>query len=184
MGTANNATYSSLVVVITIRNYMREVYKRLKTPLNCLLVDMQKLPACSSVIDAMENVVNNRVVVHSPLYQVLEMVRELVEIKFIEHREYSQPHLGHRGKETSMGTVYQDSEKTTVRRRGGTDKVGHHLLRLGGDTVNFGDRRSRQIARRHWLEKMEVYRTSGSGGSGKSSKHPQRNEERQVLWKY
>ena len=83
-----------------------------------------------------------------------------------------------------MSSVWRDTAVITVRHKGGIDEVGHHLNRLDGDRAPYGNRRSRQIARRHWLKKLEVYETSGGSGETVSSKHPQRNEERQVLREY
>lgn len=56
-----------------------------------------------------------------------------------------------------MSSVYEDAAKTVVRRRGGVDTVGRNF------GVPSGDRRSRQIAKRHWVRKERRYIDSGGG---------------------
>jgi hypothetical protein len=78
-----------------------------------------------------------------------------------------------------MGHVFYDNESTIVRRKGGTDEVGCSLGygKRSQDTVEYGDRRSRQIAKRHWLTKRVDYATSTSGGATYTSIKPPGKEE-------
>ena len=56
-----------------------------------------------------------------------------------------------------MGTTFRNTTTTIVRRKGTADEV----FEDHGDEYRpehfFGDRRSRQIGKRHWLRKRHVY---------------------------
>jgi hypothetical protein len=84
-----------------------------------------------------------------------------------------------------MGHTFQDWERTEVRRKGTTDTVGHRLNHSKQITTKYGERRSRQIAERHWLKKESECSTATSGGAGTvSTKPPGGVEVVKVLWQY
>ena len=81
------------------------------------------------------------------------------------------------------------NEQTTVRRKGGLDKVG--FVGCGRDTgvlwwegdgqsrynLHYGDRRSRQIAQRHWVVKTDNLWSSGGGHDHESIKKTTQGKE-------
>ena len=73
-----------------------------------------------------------------------------------------------------MSTTYFDSE-TSVRRRGEviTFSVHDHDGFWNNDKTTGGERRDRQIAKRHWVKKVNTWWSSGGGaGSEVSVKTP------------
>lgn len=56
-----------------------------------------------------------------------------------------------------MSHVYEDKVNYVVRRKGTTDHVSYYF------GVGGGDRRSRQIAERHWVLKRQTYSDSHGG---------------------
>lgn len=64
-----------------------------------------------------------------------------------------------------MATVYW-SGKILVRRKGAITSVTFHGSELEDRNVFIGDRRSRQIGRRHWLCKVTSYTSSNESLCG------------------
>jgi hypothetical protein len=78
-----------------------------------------------------------------------------------------------------MSHTFYSNQLTIVRRKGGTDEVGGSLGcgKRSQNIVMYGDRRSRQIADRHWLTKSVDYATSTSGGARYTSIKPPNKKE-------
>lgn len=85
-----------------------------------------------------------------------------------------------------MGHTFYDNEKTIVRRKGGVDEVGSHLGfgKRSQDAVAYGNRRSRQIAKRHWLAKSVESAASGGGVAYTSIKPPNKKKVVKMQWRY
>ncbi len=82
-----------------------------------------------------------------------------------------------------MSTIFEETT-TTVRRKGGLDTVKEDTGDLAREDDKFsGNRRSRQIAKRHWLRRQaKGWCPTGGVGSGGTWNHatkktPARKEE-------